>query len=54
MMTGEYEKYRTYMMIYTDLINISMVVGAKMGKFSAWKYLYWLFRYKIFSEKTEH
>ena len=25
----EYEKYRTYMMIYTDLINISMVVGAR-------------------------
>ena len=45
----EYEKYRTYMMIYTDLINISMVVGARW-EISAWKYLYWLFRYKFFGK----
>ena len=45
----EYEKYRDDMMIYTDLINISMVVGARW-EISAWKYLYWLFRYKFFGK----
>ena len=39
----------TYMMIYTDLINISMVVGARW-EISPWKYLYWLFRYKFFGK----
>lgn len=42
----EYEKYRTHMMIYTDLLNISMVVGARW-EIPAFKYLYWLFRYKF-------
>ncbi len=42
----EYEKYRTHMMIYTDLLNISMVVGARW-EVSAFQYLYWLLRYKF-------
>ena len=45
----EYEKYRTHMMIYTDLLNISMVVGARW-EIPAFKYLYWLFRYKFFGK----
>ncbi len=45
----EYEKYRTHMMIYTDLLNISMVVGARW-EISAFRYLYWLLRYKIFGK----
>ena len=40
----EYEKYRDYMMIYTELLNISMVVGARW-EISPFRYLYWLFRY---------
>ena len=45
----EYEKYRTHMMIYTDLLNISMVVGARW-EIPAFQYLYWLFRYKFFGK----
>ena len=45
----EYEKYRTHMMIYTDLLNISMVVGARW-EISAFQYLYWLLRYKFFGK----
>ena len=45
----EYEKYRTHMMIYTDLLNISMVVGARW-EIPAFRYLYWLFRYKFFGK----
>ena len=40
----EYEKYRDHMMIYTELLNISMVVGVRW-EISPWRYLYWLFRY---------
>ena len=40
----EYEKYRDHMMIYTELLNISMVVGTRW-EISPWRYLYWLFRY---------
>ena len=42
----EYEKYRTHMMIYTDLLNISMVVGTRW-EIPAFQYLCWLFRYKF-------
>ena len=42
----EYEKYRTHMMIYTDLLNISMVVGTRW-EVSAFRYLYWLLQYKF-------
>ena len=45
----EYEKYRTHMMIYTDLLNISMVEGARW-EISAFQYLYWLLRYKFFGK----
>ena len=37
------------MMIYTDLLNISMVVGARW-EIPAFQYLYWLFRYKFFGK----
>ena len=45
----EYEKYRTHMMIYTDLLNIGAVFGIRW-EIPAFKYLYWLIRYTFFGK----
>ena len=40
----EYEKYRTHMMIYSDLLNITAVFGNRW-EISAFQYLGWLLQY---------
>lgn len=41
---GEYEKYRTHMMIYSELVNIAVVFGARW-EIPVTKYLRWLLAY---------
>ena len=40
----EYEKYRTHMMIYSELVNMAVVFGARW-EIPLIKYLHWLFSY---------